>query len=74
MNNTRQVLYVFNYKHADMDGLLAYMLDCDFSECLHLTLNFSGLTSRLVFIVPLICISLKLNVGGLSILAGLLLK
>ena len=33
MNNTRQVPYVFDYKHADMDGLLAYMLDCDFSEC-----------------------------------------
>jgi hypothetical protein len=33
-NNTRQVPYVFDYKHADMDGLLEYMLNCDFSECL----------------------------------------
>ena len=31
-----QVLYIFDYKNADMDNLLFYLFDCDFSNCLQL--------------------------------------
>ena len=75
MNNTRQVLYVFVYKHADMDGLLAYMLDCDFSECLQSdNIEFVWAYIKSCIYCAINLYIPKVNVGGLSILAGLLLK
>ena len=34
LKHYHEVLYVFDYKNADMDNLLSYLFDCDFSDCL----------------------------------------
>ena len=33
LQKTRQVVYVFDYRNAEMDNLLSYLFDCDFSDC-----------------------------------------
>ena len=50
LQNTHQALHIFDYKHADMDNLFAYMLDYDFTDCLQS--NNIGFSSRQVFTLP----------------------